>query len=77
MEPEGSFTIATTDPYPNKTDSILWPWVTFCNKLVFHGKEVYALAQPPSWKITPFQLSATGYSLFVYISGGCLLHLQP
>jgi hypothetical protein len=35
------------------------------------------LAQPQSWRIIPFRLSATVYSIYLQlpsISGGCLLH---
>jgi hypothetical protein len=54
--------------------------MNFRNKLIFYGEQLLAHAQPPSWRTTPFRLSATAYSIYSQlpsISGGRLLHPQP
>jgi hypothetical protein len=46
----------------------------------FYGGGLLAPAQPPSWRTTPYRLSATAYSIYShlpYISGGRLLRPQP
>jgi hypothetical protein len=46
----------------------------------FYGGGLLDPTQPPSWRATPCQLSATAYSIYSQlpsISGGHLLYSQP
>jgi len=59
---------------PSKTEAL-------CNILLqaalFDGEDCYPLAQSPSWRVTPWRLSATTHSIYSQlpsISGGRLLH---
>jgi len=36
----------------------------FRNMIRFYGGELLAPRQPPSWRTTPCQLSATAYSIY-------------
>jgi hypothetical protein len=52
--------------------------IMFCNKLVFVN--CWPLAQHPSCRTTPHWLSTAAYlvySLWPFVSVGCLLHPQP
>jgi hypothetical protein len=39
-------------------------FVTFRNKLIFFRRVVSPTPKPPSWRTTPFRLSATAYSIY-------------
>jgi hypothetical protein len=74
MEPEGSLP-CSQDPTKSEVDR-----VSFRDKLVFTVRSCYALVPPQSWKVTPYRLSATAYSIcsqLLSISGGRLLYPRP
>jgi hypothetical protein len=40
----------------------------FCNVVIFNGEELLApRSAPPSWRITPFRLSAIAYSVYLQL----------
>jgi len=54
MEPEASFQVHKGQPIPR-------PSAAFLNKPLFTVRSWETIAQAPSWRTTPYQLSATAY----------------
>jgi hypothetical protein len=55
-------------------------FVTLRNALLFRVRSFIPTPNPPSWRITPWPLPATAYSIYLQLpskTGGSLLHPQP